>query len=132
MALIWVRMAMWTWSQGTPTSLGIKSYKYIIILHLIHILKYFYVISLLFPDILHSHQVFTSYLKTILPHSGLFQEILPDNLAVGECIEGFAISYDAKSQKQSAGHNRSPKSHDEVCFSLQTALWEDFLQSRFI
>lgn len=53
---------------------------------------------------------FPTRIKT---NSTQFHEILPDNLAEGMRNKGFAAGDHAESQKQSTGHNHSPRSHDD-------------------
>lgn len=102
MALICVTMAISTWSHGTPTSLGIKSVTYI----MLPVDQSCTPLSF----VLHPLNIQSELAKRTTNQT---DEVLPGNLAVGmRYVHWSAACDDAQSQKESAGHNQGPHSHD--------------------
>lgn len=121
MALICFTMAIWTWPHGTPTSLGIKRVKYIIVYHSICIFDLLSCTSSFFHHVLSWTELVKGTNLTCTRSQ--IGEVLPDDLAVGVCcVSWSATRDDAQSQKESAGPDQSPHSHDEVCFSCSRVL----------
>lgn len=107
MALIWVTMAMLTWSHGTPSNLGTKRVKLITIYLSIR----FYIFHFIPPTFTLHRTLPVGNIKLKL--TDIVDEVLPYNPAEGMCcFSGFAICNNAHSQKESADHNQSLHSHD--------------------
>lgn len=123
MALIWVKMAILTWSHGTPTNLGAESIKHItdsVCRSCICIYRHFFSFWFILSCI---SSTFTLAKGTRLANAQReIDEVLPDDPAEGVChVGGFPTRDDAHPNKESAGCNQHPHSHNEVCVSVQSS-----------